>query len=73
MSRTTKQESIKWFSDSRFGMFIHWGLYSLLGRGEWARYSEAIPPDEYHALAQQFRPRYFDAAQPGPGWPRRPA
>ena len=61
MSRTTKQESIKWFSESRFGMFLHWGLYSLLGRGEWARYSEAIPPDEYHALAQQFRPRYFDA------------
>ncbi|MBN1864090.1 MAG: alpha-L-fucosidase [Victivallales bacterium] len=24
-----------WFRDARFGMFIHWGLYSLLGRGEW--------------------------------------
>ena len=66
MSRNTKQESIEWFSEARFGMFIHWGLYSLLGRGEWARYSEAIPADEYHALAQQFRPRYFDAR----GWAR---
>ena len=52
----------RWFTDARFGMFIHWGLYSLLGRGEWARYTEAIPPDEYHALAERFQPRYFDAA-----------
>lgn len=55
-------ESIRWFTDARFGMFIHWGLYALLGRGEWARYTEAIPPDEYHALAQKFQPRHFDAA-----------
>lgn len=55
-------ESIRWFTGARFGMFIHWGLYALLGRGEWARYTEAIPSDEYHALAQKFQPRYFDAA-----------
>ncbi len=54
-------ERTRWFTDARFGMFIHWGLYALLGRGEWARYTEAIPPDEYHALAEQFQPRYFDA------------
>jgi alpha-L-fucosidase len=55
-------ERIRWFTDARFGMFIHWGLYALLGRGEWARYTEAIPPDEYHVLAEQFQPRYFDAS-----------
>jgi alpha-L-fucosidase len=56
-----KAASLRWFSDARFGMFIHWGLYALLGRGEWARYTEAIPPDEYHALADRFQPRHFDA------------
>ena len=62
LSNDKKAESIRWFTNARFGMFIHWGVYALLGRGEWARYTEAIPADEYHALAQAFKPRYFDAA-----------
>ncbi|MFZ1770642.1 MAG: alpha-L-fucosidase [Caldilinea sp.] len=61
VSDNPNSEKIRWFTNARFGMFIHWGLYALLGRGEWARYTEAIPPDEYHALAQQFQPRHFDA------------
>lgn len=48
-----------WFNQARFGMFIHWGLYSLLGRGEWVRYHEGIPAEEYAALAQQFNPQHF--------------
>jgi alpha-L-fucosidase len=63
-ARRTKEDSLRWFCDARFGMFIHWGLYALLGRGEWVRYTEAIPPAEYHALADRFQPRHFDAA----GW-----
>ena len=42
-------------------MFIHWGLYSLLGRGEWVRYTESIPSNEYRQLAAGFQPRNFDA------------
>lgn len=61
-SQRTKQESLEWFTNARFGMFIHWGVYALLGRGEWVRYNDAIPADEYHALAQRFQPRFFDAA-----------
>lgn len=57
----TKQARLKWFNDARFGMFVHWGLYSLLGRGEWVRYQEAVPAEDYHSLAHQFNPRYFDA------------
>jgi alpha-L-fucosidase len=56
-----KEEAIFWFMNARFGMFIHWGVYSLLGRGEWVRYNDAIPAEEYHALAQKFCPKYFDA------------
>ncbi|MGB8454455.1 MAG: alpha-L-fucosidase [Anaerocolumna sp.] len=37
------KERIAWFNQSRFEMFIHWGLYSKLGRGEWVKYHEDIP------------------------------
>ena len=47
----------KWFSEVRFGMFIHWGLYALPGRGEWVMYQENIPVKEYNKLAGQFNPR----------------
>ena len=52
---------MKWFHQARFGMFIHWGLYSLLGRGEWVMYQERIPKDEYAGLAGKFNPKRFDA------------
>ncbi len=44
-----------------FGMFVHWGLYALLGQGEWALHTRRIPPAEYAALAQRFNPQRFDA------------
>ncbi len=54
-------ERFAWFHEARFGMFIHWGLYSLLGRGEWVMYRERIPAAEYARLADQFNPKKFDA------------
>ncbi len=53
------KERIAWFNQSRFGMFIHWGLYSILGRGEWVKYSEDIPMEEYRLLADRFNPKGF--------------
>ncbi len=50
-----------WFSEARFGMFIHWGLYAILARGEWVMYLERIPRDEYARLADKFKPKKFDA------------
>jgi alpha-L-fucosidase len=55
------EERLKWFHEARFGIFIHWGLYSLLGRGEWAMYRERIPVDEYSQLANEFTAHKFDA------------
>ncbi len=52
---------IDWFEEARFGMFIHWGLYSILGRGEWVMHIEQIPKEEYSQLAQKFNPKKFDA------------
>lgn len=49
----------KWFSEARFGMFVHWGIYSILGYGEWALYSNKIPIKEYNKLAWEFNPRRY--------------
>ncbi len=54
-------EKMRWFHEARFGIFIHWGLYSLLGRGEWVMLHERIPKEEYAELAQEFNPERFDA------------
>jgi len=61
---THKQASptgLTWFQDARFGMFIHWGLYSLIGKQEWVMHTDRIPVPEYEKLAAQFNPTRFDA------------
>lgn len=57
------EKRLRWFNEARFGMFIHWGLYSLLERGEWVRLVERIPQVEYAKLADKFNPTKFDANQ----------
>jgi alpha-L-fucosidase len=47
---------MKWWHEARFGMFIHWGLYSVLGRHEWAMEEEGIPVSEYELLSKRFQP-----------------
>ncbi len=48
---------MKWWHEAKFGMFIHWGLYSVPGRHEWVMENEGIPVAEYEALARQFKPK----------------
>ena len=55
------QQRIEWWKQSRFGMFIHWGVYAIPGRGEWVQWNEQIPRDEYAKLAEQFHPDHFSA------------
>jgi alpha-L-fucosidase len=52
---------LEWFRQARFGLFIHYGLYSLLGRHEWVMYREKIRPEEYAKLAGRFTAEKFDA------------
>src|ERR1700704_196944 len=52
-----RQRRMKWWHDARFGMFIHWGLYSLVGRHEWVMEEEAIPVAEYEQFAKRFTPK----------------
>lgn len=49
-----------WWRESRFGMFVHWGLYSVMAKGEWVMYNSRIPVREYEKLAGQFHPKQFD-------------
>lgn len=49
------------FQDAKFGVFIHWGVYSVLGRGEWVMNNEKITVEAYEPLAEQFNPTEFDA------------
>ena len=59
-AETPQQE---WFRDARFGMFIHWGVYSVLGDGEWVMDNRKMTVAEYEKLPPQFNPTEFDAAE----------
>ncbi len=57
-----RAEAKRWFRNAKFGMFVHWGVYSLLGRGEWVMNNDKIPISEYEKLPPRFNPTKFDAA-----------
>ena len=66
--KDTKQQ---WFKDAKYGLFIHFGLFSLLGGvykgketqglSEWIMNDMNIPEEEYRALIKEFNPTYFSA------------
>ena len=55
------KESQKEFQDFKFGIFIHWGIYSMLGDGEWVMNNKSINYQEYPHLADGFYPSRFNA------------
>jgi alpha-L-fucosidase len=72
-SKEANEARMKWWHDARFGMFIHWGVYSVPageyqgktvpGLGEWIMNDAKIPLTEYEKFAKQFNPVKFDAAE----------
>ncbi len=54
---------MKWWRRARVGMFVHWGLYAQLERGEWVMEKERIPLDEYEKLADTWKPKPRPARQ----------
>ena len=56
-------ESRRWFEEARFGMFVHFGPYAVLGNGEWVMNNRSIQVEDYHRLIKFFDPKDFDAAQ----------
>jgi len=53
--------NMEWFANADYGLFLHYGLYSQLGRHEWVMFREQIPIAEYEKLADSFDPSGFDA------------
>src|ERR1044071_1107115 len=51
------------FRDMKFGLFIHWGIYSIMGNGEWVMNQQKIPYDYYKRLADFFNPQQFNAKE----------
>src|SRR5689334_25065985 len=70
---SAKEARLSWFREAKFGLFIHWGLYSIpagewkgrrsLGLGEWIMFRTPIPVREYEQLATEFNPVRFNADQ----------
>jgi len=59
---STRDRRMQWWREARFGMFVHYGLYALVGRNEWVMALENMPIDAYEKLANNFQPK--------PGAPR---
>src|SRR5689334_6640781 len=68
-TQATDDHRMDWWREARFGMFIHWGLYSIPAGewngkttyGEWIRHQARIPVTDYEKLKTQFNPVKFDA------------
>ena len=63
MAIPVPEKRIARFEKLGFGMFIHWGLYSQLGRGEWVQFVEKIPKEEYAKLKDTFTAKEFNGRE----------
>jgi alpha-L-fucosidase len=55
-----KAKRLEWWTNDRFGMFIHWGLYSLAARHEWVKHNEKMTNEQYQKYFDLFNPYLFD-------------
>jgi alpha-L-fucosidase len=53
----------EWFQNAKFGLFVHWGVYSILANGEWVMQETRIPIKQYEKLPSFFNPQDFDPAE----------
>src|SRR3954447_22531931 len=52
----------QWFQNARFGLFIHWGVYSVLEKGEWVMNNDKMSVAEYEKVPPRFNPVKYDPA-----------
>lgn len=52
----TIAERLKWWQEARFGMFIHFGIYAIHGKGEWMRHDEKVSNEQYQPYVESFNP-----------------
>ncbi len=60
MTTKNSTDDLSWFVHDRFGMFIHWGIYSLAARHEWVKNREHLTDEEYQKYFEHFNPDCFD-------------
>lgn len=60
-SANPKEATMKWFMEAKFGLFLHYGLYSLPGKGEWVQFHDKMHVEEYAKLKDKFTAENFDA------------
>ena len=58
-----QEERMRWFTQDRFGMFIHWGLYSIPARGAWTKTNEKLNDEQYDVYFPEFNPDLYDPHQ----------
>ena len=58
-----KTERLSWWTDARFGMFIHWGIYALPARHEWVKNRERITDEDYQKYFDNFNPDLYNPAE----------
>jgi alpha-L-fucosidase len=59
-TETQKTDRMKWWTDARFGMFLHWGLYALPARHEWVKNAERMTNEQYQKYFNMFNPDMWD-------------
>lgn len=55
-----KTQRLKWWTDARFGMFIHWGIYALPARHEWVKNQERLTTEQYQKYFDNFNPDLYN-------------
>lgn len=60
---TSNLEARQWFEEAKFGLFIHWGVYSILGDGEWVMQNQNISVENYEKLPLFFNPIHYNAEE----------
>jgi alpha-L-fucosidase len=58
-----KTQRLQWWTEARFGMFVHWGLYSQAARHEWVKKNERMTNDEYQKYFDQFNPDLYNPSE----------
>jgi alpha-L-fucosidase len=59
--KNPREANLKWFENAKYGLFIHYGLYSILEKGEWVQLRDTIPVSEYAKLKDRFTAKNFNA------------
>ena len=59
-SREEYERRVDWYTEARFGLFLHWGLYAIPARGEWVRSVERISSEDYDRYLSKFDPKHCD-------------